>query len=206
MAKFKGLIKTCKVCGTEFKVSQCQSHVETCSRECGYRWRSANAVGKVRLTCAHCAGEFFEFPSHVSRRKFCSKTCMEASRATFERRSAAITGDRNPAWKGGVGVKSVSATGRVYTRSQAHVETEKCVRRKRAKDRATPAWADLDKVREIYRQCMETSKETGVKHHVDHIVPLTSRLVSGLHNEFNLQIIPAIDNLKKANRTWPNKP
>ena len=40
---------------------------------------------------------------------------------------------------------------------------------------------------------------TGIEWHVDHIVPLKGRKVSGLHIWSNLQVIPKIQNLKKGN-------
>ena len=42
--------------------------------------------------------------------------------------------------------------------------------------------------------------------HVDHIVPLNSPIVCGLHNEFNLQIIPPATNYHKSNNYWPDMP
>jgi 5-methylcytosine-specific restriction endonuclease McrA len=45
-----------------------------------------------------------------------------------------------------------------------------------------------------------------VKHEVDHIVPLKSPLVCGLHVEHNLQVIPATQNRRKHNRVWPDMP
>lgn len=49
-------------------------------------------------------------------------------------------------------------------------------------------------------------KITGIKHDVDHVVPLRSKLVCGLHNEFNLAVIPASENRSKGNRYWPGMP
>lgn len=207
MAVFKGLIKSCEVCGSEFKVPKSLAHVRTCSRECGYKIRRvANKKDKVSLACAHCGKLFQEHECHADRRKFCSWECVFSSPDTLSRRAENITGARNPSWKGGVGVKTVSASGRKYVRPSPDVEAEKIVRRKRVKIAATPAWADVKKMRAIYREAQKLSASHGLKYHVDHIVPLTSDIVCGLHNEFNLQVLPAVDNLKKHNRHWPDMP
>jgi len=75
-----------------------------------------------------------------------------------------------------------------------------------AKMRATPKWADLDAIELIYLEAERMSRETGVKHEVDHIVPLRSKIVSGLHCESNLRVMPAFDNRSKGNRHWPDMP
>lgn len=66
--------------------------------------------------------------------------------------------------------------------------------------RALPAWANLEKIKDIYKDRQLLSEMTGIEHHVDHIIPLRGKLVSGLHVENNLRIIPAIENLSKNNQ------
>ena len=63
-----------------------------------------------------------------------------------------------------------------------------------------PSWSDLKAIDMIYKECQRISKETGIKHNVDHIYPLKGKTVSGLHVPNNLRIIPAIDNLRKHNK------
>jgi len=58
---------------------------------------------------------------------------------------------------------------------------------------ATPIWADLNKIKLIY-------KLRPKDYHVDHIIPLQGELVCGLHVEYNLQYLLAKDNLSKGNR------
>lgn len=72
--------------------------------------------------------------------------------------------------------------------------------------RATPSWANAEKIKSFYHSADMLNMLTGEWHHVDHIVPLQSRIVCGLHNEFNLQILPAKKNIAKGNRHWPDMP
>lgn len=56
----------------------------------------------------------------------------------------------------------------------------------------TPCWADLDKITEFYKCCPEGF-------HVDHVIPLQGKFVSGLHVFQNLQYLTQSDNCKKHN-------
>lgn len=68
------------------------------------------------------------------------------------------------------------------------------------KIKATPRWADLKKIEAIYKCRQELSELTGIEYHVDHIIPLRGKLVCGLHVEYNLQVMPAIENRRKSNK------
>ena len=72
--------------------------------------------------------------------------------------------------------------------------------RQQRKRKAMPKWANEESIKAIYRQCAWVTRITGIPHHVDHYYPLKNPLVCGLHNEYNLRIIPAADNLSKGNR------
>jgi len=75
----------------------------------------------------------------------------------------------------------------------------KMASRRTVEKRATPAWADRSKIVEMYLLAQLRTKETGVKHSVDHKYPLQGKFVCGLHVAENLQVIPFIENCSKYN-------
>lgn len=82
------------------------------------------------------------------------------------------------------------------------------VRASKAKVRASkldrmPKWLSriqLIEIKCIYLKCVKITKQTGILHHVDHIIPLHGKNVSGLHVPWNLQILTAKDNQSKSNK------
>lgn len=75
-----------------------------------------------------------------------------------------------------------------------------------AKLRALPKWANRFFISEAYSLAILRTKMLGYQWHVDHIVPLISKKVCGLHVEHNLKVIPGTLNMSKGNRHWPDMP
>jgi hypothetical protein len=76
-------------------------------------------------------------------------------------------------------------------------------RRRASKAQRTPLWlteTDHAEMRLMYKLANQKTKETGVRWHVDHIIPLHGKNVSGLHVPQNLRVISASENLLKNNK------
>jgi len=77
-------------------------------------------------------------------------------------------------------------------------------RRRATEKQAGVSWKDTEwevfAMKEIYSMASKRTKVTGVIHEVDHIVPLQSALVCGLHCSDNLQILTRLENRSKSNK------
>ena len=93
---------------------------------------------------------------------------------------------------------------RYQTHKHLYIESNS-VKRALAK-KATPSWSIRFFVEEAYRLAAMRSKMTGIQWVVDHIVPLKSAIVCGLHAHTNIQVIPGRVNATKGNRHWPDMP
>jgi hypothetical protein len=80
------------------------------------------------------------------------------------------------------------------------------VQGKNAKKRqARPAWANESKIRVVYRTACVLTKLMKRRFEVDHIYPLNSPFMCGLHVETNLRVISREENMQKSNRHWPGQ-
>lgn len=75
-------------------------------------------------------------------------------------------------------------------------------KRRALKLKRTPSWLNDGhwfEIHSIYKFC-SAFRKVGFNWHVDHIVPLQGKNVSGLHAPWNLQVLTAKENLSKNNR------
>jgi len=87
---------------------------------------------------------------------------------------------------------------RQYRKSNKEQMAAKSAKRRAYKLNQTPDDANPEKIMELYKEARELEKSTGIKYHVDHIIPLSK---GGLHHEDNLQVITATENLRKGAKT-----
>ena len=88
------------------------------------------------------------------------------------------------------------------SRNQLQVLADNKVRR-RKHQQATPPWLtrrQKTEIRHIYQIAITMTKTTGEQYVVDHIVPLRSEVVCGLHVPWNLRVITQEENLAKSNK------
>lgn len=75
--------------------------------------------------------------------------------------------------------------------------------RRAAKARRTPPWLTEEhraQIEKVFATAKWLTDVTGVLFHVDHVIPLRGKAVSGLHVPWNLQCLPYMVNLSKNNK------
>ncbi len=94
-------------------------------------------------------------------------------------------------------IDSYKSYEKAYRDSHKSERTAAWNKRRALKLNQTPPDADFKKIAEFYEESERLTRETGMSHHVDHIIPLSK---GGLHHEDNLQVLTAEENLKKGNK------
>ena len=84
-------------------------------------------------------------------------------------------------------------TVRLTRLNNPHTQKAITAKRRALKLKATPKFANLEKIKEIYKNCPQG-------YTVDHIVPLQGKVVCGLHVEWNLQYLTPSENSSKSNK------
>lgn len=90
-----------------------------------------------------------------------------------------------------------------WVAANPHKISEMSVKARMRKRKSIPPWLTAIQKAQIhafYEIARAKTIQTDVKHHVDHCIPLGGNSVCGLHIPWNLEVIPAVQNLSKGNR------
>lgn len=194
-------IRTCKICG-ETKALARGSWVWSAKR---------GAFGNTCLAC-NC--------QKVMQRNKSNKAAYNARHAEWRSKNRDKVAERNAEWakSNPEAHKAIKCrNSKTYTvlhgaklkaRRQAnHAAIMAHVRKRQAsKLLRTPTWFSSDMQESIaakYAMAKWLTEVVGVPYHVDHIIPLRGKVVSGLHVPDNMAVILGSDNLSKGNKWVP---
>lgn len=100
--------------------------------------------------------------------------------------------DYQPRFQGDVNERNRARTAKWKKDNWDYYRSYLLNRKKRVRV-ATPRWVDRKEITEFYRGCPKG-------YHVDHVIPVNGEDVSGLHVLWNLQYLPAKENLSKGRK------
>lgn len=86
-----------------------------------------------------------------------------------------------------------------WAAANAAIDKEVNAMKRARRIRRSVQWADRMAIATFYAEAARLTRQTGIPHEVDHIIPLQGRRVSGLHVESNLRVIPYKENRSKLN-------
>lgn len=178
--KESGKLYTCSICNKKKQLNdfyQCKgrkttSRCKCCSKELAKDYRDIN---KDRISKTH--KEWVEKNLEKERKRL----------RDFHRDNP----EKSHAWSAG------------WRKNNPDKHAAKEAKRRSKKLDRCPVWLteqQLSHIKSIYKMARSISEKTGIPHHVDHIVPLQGENVSGLHVPWNLQVLPAKENLAKSNK------
>lgn len=154
-------------------------------RENGRRWAAANPEKKKAYVLAARDRDPERFKEYVRRYDRNNRELRREKRKAHYNKNRDIEREKHREWR----------------LKNPHRNAFKAMMYEARKRKAMPAWADKHKILEIYACCAEMNRQSGfVKYHVDHIYPLCSDVMCGLHVHENLRIILAVENQRKSNR------
>jgi hypothetical protein len=156
------------------------------------------ALRKVKGACVECVKEDWAKDNEKRAQKPKSDAAKAAGQRYYERNKEAVKARANARTKA-----EVTQYKRAHKeRNPDYYKALTSVRKRRHRN-ATPKWLNAEQklaIRKLYLQAMELTRLTGERYVVDHIVPLISDEVCGLHVPWNLRVITQDENLRKSNK------
>ena len=156
------------------------------------------ALRKTKGVCVECLKEDWVLDNERRKEQPKSEAAKAAGRKYYERNKEAVkarAASRPSEEKKAHKLKYKESNPELYKALTS-------VRKRRHRD-ATPLWVTAEQklsMRQLYLQAQQLTKITGERYVVDHIVPLISPDVCGLHVPWNLRVITQEENLKKSNK------
>lgn len=146
--------------------------------------------GAVRIRCKACkaaSNKAWQDANHEKARAISKASSKAWYEANPEKKKAL-----DKAWRDANPGKAKAAV-KAWCEANPQKLTAFSAKRRTKKLQRTPLWADLDAIKAIYENCPPG-------YHVDHIIPLQGKLVSGLHVPENLQYLTPEENISKGNK------
>lgn len=158
-------------------------------------------------TCGRCSElkAVFNFSKDKSKKdgfqNYC-KQCASIAHSKYRNENAQLLATKKKDWRQS-NIDHVTSQKNTYYKNNPDKYAAANARRRSLKVQSTPLWADNYVISGMY-ELATIFKRSGITLHVDHIVPLNSDVVCGLHCESNMQLLTASDNISKGNRHWPD--
>jgi len=200
---------------TEFyKSSRTADGLRCYCKACGNRdsinWAKANPERAAAAHAKHYASHRDALAADVKARRAANPARFAEYRARANKKGRTFFNAQRRRKLREFG-EELRAKARAYRRANAGAYNAWYQQYRAHKVRALVSWANLDAVAMLYDVAARVTACLGIPHEVDHIVPLRGAIgrkfvVSGLHVEYNLQIVPRSVNRSKSNIVWPHMP
>ena len=156
------------------------------------------ALRKTKGSCVECMKEDWIIDNDKRKEKPKSEAAKEAGRRYYERNKELVKARANAR-----PIEEKRTHRNKHKKENPELYKALTSVRKRRHRKATPKWITPEQklaMRNLYLKAQELSKIAGQRYVVDHIIPLQSTAVCGLHVPWNLRVITQEENLKKSNK------
>lgn len=205
------IMKKCLNCNKSFIDFSINKVKKYCSYKCKSKGRRKTPI-TIQKKCLSCNKEFID-RVYNKNKKYCKKSCREKFKDNKIKKNLYLKAYRKTD-KYINYQKKLKDNGTLKKYRKKYESSPKFIfflkkfrktdnfliphkirqaKRRAEKLSATPKWANLEKIKEKYKNCPKG-------YHVDHYFPLQGENVCGLHVENNLQYLTAEQNISKGNK------